>query len=81
MSRRLKVKKEGKERGDHIRKLEFTNSEHQMAFDALKIALTTVQVLGYTDFNREFILETDASLKGLGAVYCPYKITPVKSML
>ena len=38
-----------------------------MAFDALKIALTTAPVLGYPDFNREFILETYALLKGLGA--------------
>ena len=43
-------------------------SEHQKAFDALKIALTMVPVLGYPNFNREFILETDASLGGLGAV-------------
>ena len=43
-------------------------SEHQKAFDALKVALTTVLVLGYPNFNREFILETDASLRGLGAV-------------
>ena len=43
-------------------------SEHQKAFDALKVTLTTAPVLGYPDFNREFILETDASLRGLGVV-------------
>ena len=43
-------------------------SEHQKALDALKLALTTDPVLGYHNFNREFILETDASLRGLGAV-------------
>ena len=42
--------------------------EHQKAFDTLKAALTTTPVLGYPDFNRKFIPETDASLRGLGAV-------------
>ena len=44
-------------------------SEHHVAFDTLKIALTTAPVLGYPDFTWEFILETDASLKGLGTVF------------
>ena len=43
-------------------------SEHQKGFNALKVALTIAPVLGYLDFNKEFILETDASLRGLGAV-------------
>ena len=42
--------------------------EHQEAFDALKQALCTPPVLGYPNFTREFILETNASLKGLGTV-------------
>ena len=42
--------------------------EYQEAFDALKEALCTVPVLGYPDFTREFILETDALLKGLDAI-------------
>ena len=55
-------------------------SEHQKAFDALKIALTTAPVIGYPNFDREIILETDASLIGLGAVLSKVDYTG-KSML
>ena len=42
--------------------------EHQQAFNVLKEALVTAWFLGYPDLDREFILETDASLQGLGAM-------------
>ena len=42
--------------------------EHQKAFNTLKLALTTDPVLGDPDFNKGFILDTDASLRELGAV-------------
>ena len=31
--------------------------EHEQAFEVLKEALVTAPVLGYSDFNREFVLE------------------------
>ena len=43
-------------------------TKHQEAFDALKEALSTAPVLGYPDFSREFILEIDAFLNGLGTI-------------
>ena len=40
----------------------------QEGFDKLKKALTEAPVLAYLDYSKPFILETDASLKGLGTV-------------
>ena len=40
----------------------------QEAFELLKEKLTSAPVLGYADFSSPFIVETDASALGLGAV-------------
>ena len=42
--------------------------KHQEAFESLKGALTTVPELGYADYTKPFILETDASHDGLSAI-------------
>ena len=40
----------------------------QEGFDQLKKALTEAPILAYPDYSKPFILEKDASLKGLGVV-------------
>lgn len=42
--------------------------EHENSFELLKSALLKCVVLGHPDFNKPFILSTDASTDGLGAV-------------
>ena len=44
------------------------NGKCQKAFNDLCTALTTAPVLAYPDFSKPFIVETDASDKGIGAV-------------
>ena len=40
----------------------------QCAFDTLEEKLSSPPVLAYADFSKPFILHTDASIEGLGAV-------------
>lgn len=57
-------------RATHFRRLSSTDwtQEQSKAFNQLKAALLSSVVLAHPDFSRPFVLSTDASLDGLGAV-------------
>jgi hypothetical protein len=44
------------------------STECQESFEKLKTVLSSAPLLGYADFTLPFIVETDASTHGLGAV-------------
>ena len=48
-------------------KFEWT-SECQTAFEEIRHRLVTAPILAFPDYEREFILDTDASDTGIGAV-------------
>ncbi|KZS02422.1 Uncharacterized protein APZ42_000546, partial [Daphnia magna] len=50
--------------------------EQRDAFECIKNCLITSSVLGYPDFSREFILYTDASGYGIGAVLAQIQLPP-----
>lgn len=54
---------------DLLRKGEFNWSEKPVrAFERLKASMTQLPVLILPDFNKPFVVETDASGVGIGAV-------------
>ncbi|KAI9557148.1 hypothetical protein GHT06_016955 [Daphnia sinensis] len=50
--------------------------EQRDAFDCIKNCLITRPILGYPDFSREFIIYTDASGYGIGAVLAQVQTPP-----
>ncbi|XP_021848493.1 uncharacterized protein [Spinacia oleracea] len=54
---------------DLLKKNNFSWNDHaQIAFEHLKVALVTTPVLDVPNFDKQFVVETDASKKGIGAV-------------
>ncbi len=61
-------------RTDKLRELTHKNTifswtkEHQEEFEDIKSALVSNPVMAFPDWNKKFVLATDASYKGIGAV-------------
>lgn len=51
--------------------------DEQSAFEAIKHCLTSPPILGYPDFSRPYILQSDASGYGVGAVLSQLQQLPV----
>ena len=64
----VKLGNGGKAKSIRTRIKELWNDDCQQSFDKLKDLLTSAPILAYPDYNKPFLLETDASEEGLGAV-------------
>lgn len=61
-------KTKGKNRGDPSQKPITWTDQHQQILEELTDCLVAPPILGFPDFNKSFILHTDTSNQGLGAV-------------
>lgn len=69
VTKKLKQNKgQNKKKTVSIHPVEDWGDKQEVAFKTLKKKLTEAPVLGFADFSRPFILETDASFDGLGAI-------------